>query len=442
VAEENKTTSNPGNSWDILQDVYQNPFQIFAYEPVSIEECGKDCIFVLDTNVLLIPFETGKQPLQDIEKIYTELANEQRLVIPAQVAREFAANRATKLTQLFQQLSSKRENIKIQTTEYPLLESLPEYQSLREAESKAQTAIKEFQSAVDKVIETVRRWRWNDPVSSIYRGIFSGPTIAHPQFNQEEFTKEAEARYKKRIPPGYKDQAKSENPYGDLLIWKTIVFIGQSRKKNVIFVSGDEKPDWWHQSNNVALYPRYELVEEFRRESDGKTFHIVTFADFLQLRGAAKKTVDQVGEREKAHRLAAAQNVPTAVQAKDEIPFYPFTEEAISEWLSNLFGRAHISLRADFGLVLDLGPNRYGVKVLPARDAGIKTAVPDASHPIWQVVNRIALVYVASNRAEAERTHLVIPTGDAGPLSFHIGYLDENYNFVPTGSPFLGRSWQ
>src|SRR5262245_12889153 len=125
-----------------LELIYQEPDQIFAYAPLSISETAKKCLFVIDTNVLLIPFNTGKQPLDEIKRMYEQLAKEARLVIPGQVAREFASGRADKLTDLFYQLGRKRENVKIQTTEYPLLESLPEYQRLQEAERKAQEAIK------------------------------------------------------------------------------------------------------------------------------------------------------------------------------------------------------------------------------------------------------------------------------------------------------------
>jgi hypothetical protein len=49
--------------------------------------------------------------------------------LPGQVAREFARNRANKLAELFQQLSSKRNSPQnLQKGKYPLLESLPEYQ--------------------------------------------------------------------------------------------------------------------------------------------------------------------------------------------------------------------------------------------------------------------------------------------------------------------------
>ncbi len=74
-----------------------------------------------------------------------------------------------------------------------------------------------------------------------------------------------------------------------ILIWKTILEIGRKQKKDLIFVSGDTKADWWHQSSHRPLYPRSELIEEYRRESEGGSFHILGFGDFLKLFGAGKE---------------------------------------------------------------------------------------------------------------------------------------------------------
>ncbi|MEL7408280.1 MAG: PIN-like domain-containing protein, partial [Cyanobacteria bacterium J06558_2] len=72
----------------------------------------------------------------------------------------------------------------------------------------------------------------------------------------------------------------------------------KSKEKDVIFVSGDQKSDWWHRVENQALYPRYELVDEFRRESNGFSLHIITFANFLNLYGATKDIVKEVRDEE------------------------------------------------------------------------------------------------------------------------------------------------
>jgi hypothetical protein len=100
------------------------------------------------------------------------------------------------------------------------------------------------------------------------------------------------------IPPGYKDEGKEQNAIGDYLIWLTILDIGKSKQLPVLFVSGDEKSDWYHQSESQALYPRYELVDEYRRASGGHQFHMVNFSGFLDLFGATRyclKTINLVG---------------------------------------------------------------------------------------------------------------------------------------------------
>jgi hypothetical protein len=350
-----------------LGSVYKDPYKIFSFSLSSAEETIKDCVFVLDTNVLLIPFGTGKQPLDEIGRIYKKLAKEKRLKIPAQVAREFASLRATKLTTVYQQLGTKRDKISIKTSEYPLLESLNEYQLLLKAEKSAQDAIRAFQDSIDTLLETIRNWRWNDPVSELYREIFTGETIAAPQISEDEFQKEASDRFARRIPPGYKDAAKEENAFGDLIIWKTILQVGRIQKKSVIFVSGDEKPDWWHQSNNVALYPRYELVEEFRRTTEGKSFHIFTFAEFLRRMGANATTVSQV-ETE-----AVRQSVGSKVNESRDL--YPEIE--VANWFRRTYGTENVrtvpaDLTSPFDILVTKPTGLMGVWILSQRPSVIR----------------------------------------------------------------------
>lgn len=64
-----------------------------------------------------------------------------------------------------------------------------------------------------------------------------------------ELSAVGEFRYSHRVPPGFQDGAKSENRYGDLVMWEEIlrdsVGRGASQGDNTcIFVSQDEKTDW------------------------------------------------------------------------------------------------------------------------------------------------------------------------------------------------------
>src|SRR5206468_4268751 len=84
------------------------------------------------------------------------------------------------------------------------------------------------------------------------------------------------------------------------IIWKTILTIGKGGH-HVLFVTGETKPDWVHvrQSDNTQLFPRYELIDEFRRETNGKTFHLVSLSRFLDLFATNKAGIDAIRQEEK-----------------------------------------------------------------------------------------------------------------------------------------------
>ncbi len=90
----------------------------------------------------------------------------------------------------------------------------------------------------------------------------------------EKIKKEGEERYTKKAPPGYKDEKKGEenNEYGDLIVWKEILSYSKSNKKDIIFVTGDQKEDWWHKVCGKTLGPRIELKKEFFKETNQKFF--------------------------------------------------------------------------------------------------------------------------------------------------------------------------
>jgi hypothetical protein len=77
---------------------------------------------------------------------------------------------------------------------------------------------------------------------------------------------EGEYRYKKEIPPGYKDNKKDGvSKYGDLLVWSETYTFAAQNSKNIIFVTDDVKEDWWDRSDDGRILFRKELIKEFSR---------------------------------------------------------------------------------------------------------------------------------------------------------------------------------
>jgi len=175
----------------IANSIYPEAEPIFTARLKSLEEIKSDCLVVLDTNALLVPYTTSKESLEQIRRTCQALAAENRLIIPGQVAREFAKNRANKISELYQQLSAKRDSAPaIQKGTYPLLESVEEYQKSLRLEDEINKLLREYRETVGRVLEHVRGWTWDDPVSLLYGELFTGGVVMEAALNQEDLKKE------------------------------------------------------------------------------------------------------------------------------------------------------------------------------------------------------------------------------------------------------------
>ena len=312
--------------------VYPDVHAIFSWRPKSLDEIKRDCLIVLDTNVLLAPYTSVSQKnLSVIADSYKSLIRENRVIVPAQATREFARLRPTKLSELHNQLSNLRsKDLKINLGSYPLLEDVHEYAEVRELVEGITDLAQKYKSSLGELQKVIESWEWNDPVSQIYEELFNSDVVVDPELNHQNVEKDLNWRKQNGVPPGYKDSGK----VGDLLIWHTILEIGATRKKDLIFVTGDVKADWWHQSNNQNLYPRHELVEEYRRKSKGASFHMLTFPGFLSLYDVDEKVVEEVRNATPQLRELTFEFGPTAKGNSAERELTVMPHKAIVESVS------------------------------------------------------------------------------------------------------------
>lgn len=278
-----------------LRDIFPDAQSVFTCKPPPPLSKVKDqCIVVLDTNVLVVPYTVSPKSLVEIRNAYTGLLEQKRLVIPAHVAREFAKIRARKIGDIYEVLHKKVSNPPQLYKAYPLLEAVPEFAEVQRIEQEIERKLPDYKNALQKLMDRIKAWNWDDPVSSLYLEIFRGAPIRDLPANDAELQKEFSSRNERNQPPGYKDAGKDTNSAGDFVIWKTILDIGRSEKKPLLFVSNEGKPDWWHKSGGQPLYVRYELVDEYRRSSEGQGFYLSSLADFLSAFGASETAVDEV----------------------------------------------------------------------------------------------------------------------------------------------------
>jgi rRNA-processing protein FCF1 len=352
----------------IANHIYPDAKGLLGFQVQPLESIKDDCLIVLDTNVLLLPYNIGRESLKRIEETYRQLVNSKRLIVPGQVVREFAKNRANKLSELFQQIARKSNVSYLQKGNYPLLELVEEYQKVIKLEQEIDTKLKEYQKAIRELQKYIQSWTWNDPVSVLYANLFQENVIFDLAFEHDTILKDLKYRQDNKIPPGYKDSSKDDKGVGDLLIWHTILELGRKHKSDIVFVTGDEKADWYHQSEKQALYPRFELIDEFRRTSEGRSFHIVSFSKLLDLFGASSEIVKEVHQQEAQERFMQGN---LFVHGTTYINKGYVAEMLVAEWLKQKFPKAIVEYggrleKPDYGMdiiALDDETGLIGVQV-------------------------------------------------------------------------------
>lgn len=309
----------------------------FTFSAKDISKLKSEALIIIDTNVLLLPYKAGKTSFDAIIKEYQKLKQENRLFLPEQVAREFIKNKPEKIGELYKALNDKISKITgISEFDYPILSDLQEYQDIQSKLIELDGLKKDISKLNKLVLGKISDWGWNDPVSEKYRIIFTKETfivLDKTELNEETLITCLNQRNDLKLPPGYKDDNKEENSIGDYLIWLSIIQIAKKQGKDVIFLSGDEKSDWQHRSNDTALFPRFELVEEFRKETNGKTINIMPLSKFMELLEQDSKVVEDIRKEEDRY----TENLEKSYIFQHECPH---CKKIINKELNNSFSKS------------------------------------------------------------------------------------------------------
>ncbi|WP_289118345.1 PIN domain-containing protein [uncultured Idiomarina sp.] len=285
-----------------LEEAFPDADGIFNTTFKKLNESYENALIVFDTNVLLLPYSMGNEGLEQLKVLYRKLIDGDRLFIPKRVAREFAKNRNKKLAEIYNSVLQRKSGKSKNNLNYPILENLDEKRELDETFSKLEDIEKAYYKAIDKLASTIRSWEWSDPVSSMYSELFNSEVLIDHSKTKDELVKELERRFSLQIPPGYKDSNKDDGGVGDLSIWLSLLELGERKRKDIIFVTEDVKSDWWNQSNGSEFLPRYELIDEFRRETEGNTLHIVRLSKLLEIFKVEQRIIEEALAAEKKRK--------------------------------------------------------------------------------------------------------------------------------------------
>ena len=125
---------------------------------------------------------------------------------------------------------------------------------------------------------------------------------------------EGDKRYNLDIPPGFKDKNKGgTRQYGDLILWFQIIELSQKEKKDVIFITDDEKEDWLyvHKGRIVGMLPALQI--EFNKLTNQKAY-IFNAQRFIEEIGKLSQTtitadtIDEIKTLREENKLVLEQH--------------------------------------------------------------------------------------------------------------------------------------
>lgn len=290
---------NKEDKYFYLEKVFPNESKIISENFNSIDEIKNSSIFVVDTNILLFPYKISKRSLNEFERIFTKLIDENRFRLPSRVVREFGKNRGKNLSEVFKYLKQKEGNLNKTQFDFqipPILENDDNQHEIKDLKKEHDAIIKKIKEKLQVLQDKIYSYNWNDPVSEMYKRIFNDDIYVDVVKAKEDIINDLDFRILHSIAPGFKDSNKSDKGIGDLIIWQTIKEIGKSENNDIIFVTDDSKNDWFYIEEKQTVYPRYELLYEFKQET-GKTIHIIDITTFLELFETSQEVIQEIAEQ-------------------------------------------------------------------------------------------------------------------------------------------------
>ena len=172
---------------------------------------------------------------------------------------------------------------------------------------------------------------------------------------------EGKERYAKSIPPGYKDKKKikeeidDNNAFGDLVIWKQILKYAKDHQVGIIYVTHDQKEDWWNIVKGKTIGPRVELRREFMDETQ-QEFHMYSMHTFISTYNEINEnlidksvvdeviSLDKVSRRKKKVSYSLSEQVLRAEETLEKIQSRILRRQQIITNIENRYQKQGVKL--------------------------------------------------------------------------------------------------
>ncbi|WP_386692816.1 hypothetical protein O1Q79_00511 [Lonepinella sp. MS14434] len=277
-------------------------------------EIWKEAILTVDANVLLDLYRYHKNTSDSILSSLKEFG--ERLWISHQAMREFFNNREKVIIDSVNNIMDSNAFLDKLNSEIDEISK-----KNRSISKQFINAIKEeICKSVDSILNKDKHCFINigfsldyDPILNEIIELFGNRLGNKPKKDElDKLKKEAEERIINKIPPGYKDSRKDgDRKYGDYLLWKQILEYGKEKNKPIIFITSEQKEDWWDIKSGKTIGLRKELKQEAWEylQQPIVAYETDRFLEFSQKMNPDNHTLNEAIEEIQQNKLPIVNNV-------------------------------------------------------------------------------------------------------------------------------------
>ena len=279
----------------------------FSNKPDKIKELWDNGIIALDANVILDLYRYSDSTRAALLNVL-ELLKE-RVWISHQVAKEYFSNRLKVIgdqAKLYDSAISELGKLKAG------------FENQKQHPFIGVEALQGFVESFDRVVEELKVNKgmhdgriYEDDIKDKLGELFEGRVgTGYEAERLESLILAGAVRYQHKVPPGFKDASKGSEdgslsdrcaPYGDYIGWVQLMEKSKASGVGVIYVTGDNKEDWWLKQSGKTVGPLPALVEEFISETNNSFYmyqpdRFLEFANSFLHQEASPEAVEEIRE--------------------------------------------------------------------------------------------------------------------------------------------------
>lgn len=340
----------------------KNEFKgFYSLQEEQFKHLWENAVFVFDTNVLLNLYRYQESTTEQLIKVIEYLKD--RVWIPYHVGLEYQRNRLKVIAGQNAKFSEVRKVINKGTSS---LKGELDNLNLKKRHStiEPESFINDINSAANKFLEELDGLEKHhfsvvseDQIRVRLDALLDGRIGEKPADQKaiDSLEKEAELRFKNKVPPGYMDddKEKSDEPvfsygnltyqrkYSDYIVWsQMLTHSSQSQLSDLIFITDDNKEDWWlkvKQNGDKTISPRPELIGEMAEKAGVQRFHMYSSEGFLKYAneilsaGVSNEAIEEVRDVARVRDRERNRNNILRNMGRS-------TEKAVYDWLSGQYG--------------------------------------------------------------------------------------------------------